>query len=203
VKPSTRFRQCASTAIVVAAGLLMSAGNASAQTAAQQPTTTTVIDPEHWTVTPFIGIGFSGDLDSATGAFGAAAGYVWSERVSLEGEFSMLPSSEASGLVEFSSKSWTLTGNILYHFSGRTWVPYGVLGIGFGHGSIDVDSTDPLLTALNNSSNGFVVNFGGGAERRIRERLAFRGDLRYFFGGDFVPDYWRASAGLTFDLGRH
>jgi hypothetical protein len=202
VKHSTRLRQFANTAIVIATALLISAGHASAQTAAQRPTTTTVIDPGHWTVTPFIGIGFSGDLDSATGAFGAAGGYVWSERVGLEGEFSMLPSSEASGLVELSSDSWTLTGNILYHFAGRNWVPYGVFGIGMGHGSVDVESTDPLLNALDSSSTEFVVNFGGGIERRIRDRMAFRGDLRYFFGGDFVPDYWRASAGLTFDMGR-
>jgi len=43
-----------------------------------------------------------------------------------------------------------------------------------------------------------VVNFGGGVERRINDRIGFRGDLRYFFGGDLVPDYWRLGAGLTF-----
>ena len=38
-------------------------------------------------------------------------------------------------------------------------------------------------------------------ERRIADRLAFRGDLRYFFGSNLVPDYWRLGAGLTIDLG--
>jgi hypothetical protein len=153
-------------------------------------------------VTPFVGIGFSGDLDNATGAVGVAGGYIWNERVALEAELSFLPSSESSGLVELDSDSWSLTANALYHFAGRTWVPYGVFGIGLGHGSVDLDTDDPVLDDIDSSSTEFVVNFGGGVERPIRDRFAFRGDLRYFFGGDFVPDYWRFSAGLTFDLGR-
>ena len=168
----------------------------------RQHGTTTVISPGHWTVTPFVGVGFSGDLDSGTGAVGVAGGYIWNARVGLEGEFNFLPSSETNGIVELDSDSWTLTGNILYHFAGRSWVPYGVFGLGLGHGSVDVKSNDPLLADLDTSSDEFVVNFGRGIERRIHRRFAFRGDLRYFFGGDFVPDYWRASTGLTFDLGQ-
>jgi opacity protein-like surface antigen len=150
-------------------------------------------------VTPFVGIGFSGDLDSATGALGAAAGYVWSDRLTVEGEFNVLPSSEANGVVEVSTHVWSLTGNALYHFSGRKFVPYGVVGIGFGHGSTDLDGLG--LTGVDTSSTEFVLNFGGGVERRLTDRLGFRGDLRYFFGGDLVPDYWRLGAGITIDLG--
>jgi hypothetical protein len=40
-----------------------------------------------------------------------------------------------------------------------------------------------------------------GFERAITEKIHFRGDLRYFFGGDLVPDYWRLRAGLRFGLG--
>jgi opacity protein-like surface antigen len=157
----------------------------------------------HWTVTPFAGFGFSGDLDSGTGALGAAGGYVWNPRVSFEGEFTMLPSSEFGGLVEVDSRVWSVTGNLLYHFAERPFVPYGVFGIGFGRGSVDIEPDDPVLDdILDESSTEFVVNFGGGVQRQIRDRVAFRGDLRYFFGGDFVPDYWRLTAGLTFDLGR-
>jgi opacity protein-like surface antigen len=185
--------------VISAVTLLALAGSARAQ---QPAPTTNLVDTGHWTVTPFVGVGFSGDLDSATGAIGVAGGYIWSSRVSLEGEFNFLPSSEASGFVELDSKEWSLTGNVLYHFAGRAFVPYGVLGIGFGHGSVDLNTNDPRFDVLDTSSTEFVVNFGGGVERRIRERLAFRGDLRYFFGGDFVPDYWRAIIGLTFDLGR-
>lgn len=185
---------------MVAIAMLGCAVSASAQPAAQ-PTRTSLTSTGTWTVTPFIGFGFSGDLDSGTGALGVAGGYTWSPRVSLEAEFNLLPSSEASGLVELDSKMWSLTGNILYHFAGRAFVPYGVLGIGLGHGSVDVETNDPLLNVLDTSSTEFVVNFGGGVERQLRENLAFRGDLRYFFGGDFVPDYWRLSGGITFQLG--
>ena len=179
--------------------------NALAQTAPTRPTasttTTTVFAPGNWTVTPFVGLGFSGNLDGGTGALGAAAGYVWNERVSLEGELSVLPSSEANGLIEVGTHSWTLTANALYHFSGRTWVPYGVFGIGLGHGGADLSDTGIAGTStLNASSTGLVANLGGGVERRITNRMGFRGDLRYQFGGDFVPNYWRLGAGLTFGL---
>ena len=170
--------------------------NASAQSAT---TTTSLTTPGTWTVTPFIGVGFSGDLDSGSTVFGVAGGYTYTPRISFEGELNFLPSSEQAGLVELDSKEWSLTGNVLYHFAGRKYIPYGVFGIGFGHGSVDLDSTVPLPN-FDTSSTEFVVNFGGGVERQIRERMAIRGDLRYFFGGDFVPDFWRLSAGVTFQL---
>ena len=134
--------------------------------APQPPAITNLFDQGHWTATPFIGVGFSGDLDSATGALGAAGGYVWSSRVALEGEFNVLPSSELSGFVEVDNKVWSLTGNILYHFPGRNFVPYGLVGIGFGHGKVDIDATNPLFVNRSTSSTEFIVNFGGGAEKK-------------------------------------
>jgi len=172
------------------------ASGASAQPAA----TTSLTAPGTWTVTPFIGVGFSGDLDSGSKDFGVAGGYTWSPRISFEGEFNLLPTTEVSTGVEFNSQEWSLTGNVLYHFSGRNFVPYGVFGIGFGHGSIDEESALITLPNIDTSSTEFIVNFGGGVERQIRQRMAIRGDLRYFFGGDLVPDFWRLSAGVTFQL---
>jgi Outer membrane protein beta-barrel domain len=188
-------------AIVCSAGL---GGSAFAQSAPAVPagsTTTTVFTPGTWTVTPSIGVGFSGDLDSGTTALGVAGGYVWSERVSFEGQFDVLPSSENNGLIEVGSHSWTLTANALYHFSGKTWVPYGLFGIGFGHGGADVNDTGIAgASTLNPSSTEFVADLGGGVERRINDRMGFRGDLRYQFGGNFVPNYWRLGVGVTFGL---
>jgi len=113
----------------------------------------------------------------------------------------VLPSSESSGLVELNTNMWNLTGNLLYHFSERPFVPYGAIGLGFGHGSADVNVNDPLLNSVSSSSTEFVFNFGGGVERAIHDRIRFRGDLRYFFGGDLVADYWRLGLGLSFDVG--
>ena len=187
------------TAITLALASMVFTGTAAAQPAGQ---TTTTIPTGYWTVTPFVGVGFSGDLDSGTGAIGVAGGYVWNPRVSFEAELNFLPSSENNGLVEVSSSAWSMTGNALYHFAGRNWVPYGVAGIGFGHASVDLNSTDPLFDSFDSSSTEFVANIGGGVERAFRNNTAFRGDFRYMFGGDLVPDYWRLSAGVTLGFGK-
>jgi opacity protein-like surface antigen len=155
-----------------------------------------------WSITPSAGFGFSGDLDSPTGALGVAGGRDWNSNVSLEGEFNLLPSSENGGLVEVDSTAWSLTGNLLYHFAPRTFRPYAVIGMGFGHATVDVDEAGQVANTFDETSNEFLVNLGGGVERAIRENIRFRGDMRYFFGGDLVPDYWRLSAGLQFGLGR-
>ena len=160
-----------------------------------------VLDTGAWTVTPFVGSAFSGDLDSATSVFGLAGGYNWRPQISLEAAFSTLPSSEAGGLIEVDSSLWSLTGNMLYHYNKRPYVPYATVGLGIGHGSVDVESNDPLLVLADHSDTRFVFNFGGGVERNIRARTALRADLRYFFGGDLVPDYWRLAAGLRFTIG--
>ena len=196
----SRTRRFLTTTFAVAAIALGAARSANAQPTSSGPA---VLTPGHWSVTPFVGFGFAGDLDSGTGGFGVAGGYNWDTRVSFEGEFSTLPSSESDGAVELESNVWSLTGNMLYHFTERPFVPYAVVGFGFGHGSVDLgDDDDVLDPLLDTSDTSFIVNFGGGVERRIRENMGFRGDLRYFTGGDVVPDHWRLSVGLTFDLGR-
>jgi len=193
------------TAVVLAALIFGAATLATAQqpAASAQPTPAAPTQPAtgEWSITPFVGFGFSGDLDSATGALGVAGGYGWSRKVTLEAELNLLPSSETGGLVEVDSNAWTLTGNLLYHFTPRAWRPYGAIGMGYGHGSVDLNDNTTSNDLLNTSSNEFVVNFGGGVERAINQRVQFRGDLRYFFGGDLVPDYWRLSAGVRFGVG--
>jgi opacity protein-like surface antigen len=185
------------TAITLCAGLVHQAEAQSQPAAAAQATT--VFEPGEWVVTPFVGVGFSGDLDNGTGLFGAAVGYIWNARTALEGEVSFMPSSEATGLVEVDTKVLNVTANLRYHLTNRnTWRPYGAVGMGFGHTSVDVDTSTPI--GFEDSSTAFVFNFGGGVERRVSERLAFRGDLRYFFGSDLVPDYWRLAAGLSFSI---
>ena len=184
------------TAVILGTMLVCAPTRAVAQQSAVAAATQ--ITPGEWSVTPFAGFGFSGDLDGATGALGAAGGYGWSPKVSLEGEFNLLPSSETGGLVEVNSKAWSVTGNLLYHFAPRPFRPYGVVGLGFGHSTVDLATSSPLLNRVDASSTEFIVNLGGGAERGIRPNILFRADLRYFFGSDLVPDYWRFSAGLRF-----
>ena len=74
-------------------------------------------------------------------------------------------------------------------------------GTGCGaHAVADAEAAAQAVGGLDTSSTEFLVNLGGGVERAIRENIRFRGDMRYFFGGDLVPDYWRLSAGLQFGL---
>jgi hypothetical protein len=183
-------------ASLVALASLIGTGIATAQ-----PTDGPIV-PGEITITPFIGFGFSGDLDSGTGAVGVAGGYNYNSKVSIEGEFSVLPSPELGGLTEADATVWAVTGNLLYHFVRRQFTPYAAVGIGFGHSG--AEGTTPSVlpggppVPFENSSTKFVANFGGGLQRQFSDRLRFRGDLRYFFGGDLVPDYWRLSAGVTF-----
>jgi opacity protein-like surface antigen len=201
---SNSFTRCGASrgiaAAIIVAALLALPQSARAQ--ARPPATTPALEAGQWTVTPVIGTAFSGDVDSPTFLFGVAGGYNWSPRISLEAEFNMLPSSEQSGLLEIDTRVWNLTGNVLYHFSEdrRAWVPYGAVGLGYGHGSADINVNDPLLNSVSSSSNAFVFSFGGGVERGLTDGIRFRGDLRYFFGGDLVADYWRLGLGVSFDV---
>jgi len=176
----------------------------SARAQVRPPATTPPLETGRFTVTPLVGTAFSGDVDSPTILFGVAGGYNWSPRVSLEAEFNLLPSSEQSGVLELDTRIWNLTGNLLYRFSEnrRAWVPFGAVGLGLGHGSADINVNDPLLNSISSSSNAFVFNFGGGVERALTDTIRFRGDLRYFFGGDLVADYWRLGLGVSFDVPR-
>ncbi|MCU1384128.1 MAG: hypothetical protein JWL71_2825 [Acidobacteria bacterium] len=70
-----------------------------------------------------------------------------------------------------------------------------------GHGTADLNTTDPLLNSVSSSSTNLVVNFGGGVERSITDAIRVHGDLRYFFGGDLVSDYWRFGIGVSFNVG--
>ena len=197
--PQPPFRARRLAAALFAAALFAIPHSASAQ--ATTPPAAGQLQTGQWTVTPVIGTAFSGDVDSPTVVLGVAGGYNWSPKISFEGEFNVLPSSEQSGVVELDTRVWNLTANMLYRFSGANFIPYGAIGLGLGHGSASVNNTtDPLLNSVSTSSNALVVNFGGGVERGITDAIKVRGDLRYFFGGDLVASYWRLGLGVSFDV---
>jgi opacity protein-like surface antigen len=195
---TTRLQRLAAAAFAVTMITVASATSAQAQPAAAQATTTSLTDTGTWTITPSIGVGFSGDLDSGTAVYGVAAGYTYTPRLSFEGNFSYLQP-EVSGPREYDAKSWALFADALYHFAGRRYVPYVAAGLGLGYASVDSDEVVGG-GSFDDSSTRLVFNFGGGVERQIREKIALRGDLRYLFGGNLVPDYWRASVGVSFQL---
>lgn len=160
----------------------------------------------HWTVTPFIGFPFSGDIEGGATGFGVAGGYTWNSRVAVETELAVFPTVPEGPLINFDASTWNLTGNLLYHFAPRSSriTPFVIGGLGVGHANTDILATDPLLREFGatDSSTGFIVNFGGGLKYYLNDRFGVRGDLRYFTGHDLVPDHLRLSFGLGIDLGR-
>jgi opacity protein-like surface antigen len=197
-----------SSAALVAAFFYIAAP-AVAQTSPAQPPAaaepeTMPLEVERWTVTPFIGAGFSGDLENSPLNVGAALGYNVTSRVTIEGQFAYM-GAEQGDLVQFDSDVYTLDANVLYHFTeqfaDRQWAPYLALGIGMVRATTDFE-TDPIVADLDDSTTNLALNFGGGIKTALSDRVRVRGDLRYYTGDDLAPSFWRATAGIGFVLGR-
>ncbi len=153
--------------------------------------------PGTFDVTPFLGIGFGSDLDGASVLLGAAGAYNYTENLSFEAEMAWIPDI-AGGNANIDTPVFTLSGNGVYHFNTGTKInPYATLGIGLGHTSVTVHDTP----SLNTSETGFQVNLGGGAKADLTDKLAVRGDLRYFHTND-QPAYWRLYGGVVFKFPR-
>lgn len=169
---------------------------------AQTPTTPAgaPLEVDRWTVTPFLGAGFSGDLENSPLNLGAALAYNWNSRIALEGQFAFM-SAQQGQLFEFDTNVWTLDANVLYHFTEERWIPYVALGLGMMRATADIGDV-PVVGDLDDSSTDLALNFGGGVKTQIADRVKLRGDLRYYNGGDLAPDFWRITGGLTFTLSR-
>jgi opacity protein-like surface antigen len=176
------------------------AGTASAQTTEPSRATPGAPDPlppeaEGFSLTPFIGLGFSGDLENAPASFGVALGWALSPRLSLEGDLSFAPGGEQGLITEFDTSLWSLSGNVLYHFlpPEREFTPYVAGGLGILSGDADVEDVTDVVD--DDTSTVFAWNFGGGVKTAMSERWGLRADVRFFNGDDFAPDHWRVYAG--------
>jgi opacity protein-like surface antigen len=180
---------------------------------AQDPTTTTPTtqttqgtfsalpdEPEGFSVTPFVGLGFAGDFENSPTAFGVAAGFGITERVSVEGDLYFAPGGEQGELIEFETSIWSLSANVLYNFSGENFTPYVAGGLGVLNANADAE--DLGLTEDDTSSE-FAWNWGGGIKSALSDRLGLRADLRFFNGDELAPDHWRLFGGVTIrNIGR-
>ncbi len=192
-----------------------------AQTAPATPAPADVsfITPGTWNVTAFVGPGFGGGLQSSALSLGAALGYNWTSRLAFEGEFGYARESNST-LLNTTSNTETFSGNALYYFMNRGYAPYVTFGLDVLHGSATangvaagattttvgtpVGTTTTTTTAplsLSNSNTDFGINLGAGVKARLNQTVRFRGDLRYFNGGN-LPSFWRLYGGLTFALGQ-
>lgn len=195
------------TAAVVALTLAI-APSALAQTttpppapAEQQPTFQPLPpDTEGFTITPFIGLGFAGDYENTPAAFGAALGYGWNERLSVEGELFLTPGGEQGVLTEFDTSVTSFAANVLYHFTADDFTPYATLGVGYMFANADIEDTG--LTD-DDTEGAFAWNWGAGIKSAMSDRFGLRADLRYFNADELTPDHWRLYGGVVFrNIGR-
>jgi opacity protein-like surface antigen len=152
-------------------------------------------EPDGLTLTPFVGAGFSGNLESAPAALGVALGYGWNERVALEGELSIAPNASMGTPIEFDTSFWTLSANVLYHFTRESVTPYVTAGLGVLGSSPEIPTE--LFPDVDDRSTTFAWNIGAGVKTAVTERFGLRADLRHFNGSDLAPDHWRLYAGVV------
>jgi opacity protein-like surface antigen len=98
-------------------------------------------EPKGIAVTPFIGVGFGGDLANAPVAFGAALGYGLNTRWTVEGEISFMPDATQGELIEFDTSLWSLSANVLYDFTAQRVTPYVTAGLGVMSANADLEGT--------------------------------------------------------------
>jgi opacity protein-like surface antigen len=196
------------TAAVVALALAI-APAASAQTtspppAPEQQQTFEPLPPETegFTITPFLGVGFGGDYENSPATLGAAAGYGMNERLSVEADLFFAPGGEqgVSDIFAFDSHLWSLSANLLYHFTADDFTPYVAGGIGVMGVETDIDE---LGLTDDNGATKFAWNWGGGLKSAISDRFGLRADVRYFNADELVPDHWRVVGGVVIrNIGR-
>lgn len=151
-------------------------------------------ESEGFTITPFVGLGFAGDYENNPTAFGVAAGYGFTDRVSVEGDLYFAPDGEQGEFLAVDTNIWSLSANVLYHFTGENFTPYVAGGLGVM--SADTNAEE-LGLAPDSTSTNFVWNWGGGIKSALSDRFGLRGDLRFFNGDDLSPDHWRLFGGVT------
>jgi opacity protein-like surface antigen len=150
-------------------------------------------EPEGFTVTPFLGLGFAGDLENSPTTFGVAAGFGLSERLSLEGDVYWAPGGEQGPIVALDTSVWSVSGNVLYHFTAENFTPYIVGGVGVMGADTNAEE---LGLEVDDTDTKFAWNWGAGVKSALSERIGLRADLRFFNGDELVPDHWRLVGGV-------
>ena len=144
-----------------------------------------------WSMTPFVGQAFAGDLDERVESFGGAVARRFGSDVGLEAELGFVPRLVSQGT---ESDVVLLAGHVLYHPTERVlFQPYGSVGGAF------VRLTSGAAQA--DASTDVAMTLGGGGWVAMREWMALRVDARFFHVNN-APNFWRVYGGITFVLGR-
>ncbi len=141
-----------------------------------------------WSLWPFVGVAFAGDLDQRAHGIGFALALQWTSHLDLEGELGYLPD-----LTDHpDSSALLLSGDAVYHVlaSHRSLVPYGAIGGTLAR--LDTGTRERRKTATE-----VAVNIGGGVKVRVTDSVWLRGDLR-FIHIDNAPNFWRSYGAMSF-----
>jgi opacity protein-like surface antigen len=200
----TSFRGLAALALTLAIAPAAYAQDTTTQTTQPPQGTFSSMPPESegFSVTPFVGIGFAGDLENSPTAFGVAAGYGFNEHLSFEGDLYFAPGGEQGieDVLTFDTSLWSLSANVLYNFTGENLTPYVAAGLGMLSGDAEVED---IGLVEDDTSTEFAWNWGAGVKSALSDRIGLRADLRFFNGDDLAADHWRLVGGLIIrNIGR-
>lgn len=180
--------------VTLALALLIPSATLAQTTQSSQGTFSALPDErEGFTITPFLGLGFAGDLENNPTAFGVASGFGLSDRLSIEGDVYFAEGGEQGPIVALDTSVWSVSGNVLYHFRADNFTPYIVGGVGMMGADTNAEE---LGLDVDDTSTKFAWNWGAGVKSALSERIGLRGDLRFFNGDDLVPDHWRLVGGV-------
>ena len=154
-------------------------------------------------LTGFAGGAFGGATDRTRGTYGGAIGFLGGGPLGFEIEFAVTPDFFGDSEGVFTSNDVvTGMGSLLLATPGSLRI-YAAAGAGVL--KTRLEDPEQLLSV---DSNDFGINVGGGLLASLGNRVALRGDVRYFRDLQGQPneglelalghvDYWRAVGGLT------
>ena len=180
-----------------------------------------------WDVTPYLGINLAGDAEFRRGGPGLSVAF--GERLRFEFDVErynhFFKDKDLAHLVsnncgvgpsdapctDLNTDAIGFMGNVMAPIrlaDAKNWRPYAVAGLGVIRSWV----TDPSNTVADTHQNNFAFDVGGGVMYSLNNRVALRGDVRYFLAfvdedsrdGFYFNDYGflRATFGVTFRFPR-
>lgn len=157
-------------------------------------------EPGGWLLTPFLGIGFGGNLENAPATGGVAFGYS-GPRIGFEFELARLHA-EQGFPIAFETNVWSYAVNGIYSFTDdRGFTPYALAGIAWQRASADLSALPGGPFPFDDTTTEASFNIGVGLRTMLSEQAGLRIDLRYTNGNDLAPDFWRIAAGFVWRFG--
>jgi len=146
-----------------------------------------------------IGLGLGADLRNHPFDIGFGGGIDTGTPLRLEATASWLAEPHQGIAADLEGRDFTMMFSGVYRFTGRTFSPYAVAGIG-GHRAKYRFPSGTASEFTTEASTSLAFTFGAGVESIVSRRSSVIADVRYVTGGGIVPSYWRLNAGALLYL---